>query len=261
LKGLLLCLVCLSLISSGCAVPGDDGVPVPSLVPPQQPEVQSPETTAIPEQVSGLGRGMPEMPNVNVTQAYIIESQRWGEIVWTLEIPTERYFYYREKLRPWLYGDYVKMAADPQDDVIIDAVIAKVNKTAAEKGIDRTGQLSLVLDFVQSIQYSDDVVTTGRNEYPRYPVETLFEKQGDCEDTSILAAAILSKMGYDVALLLFEKFDHMGVGVNDASIEYGNSWIVDGKRYWYFDTTGGRSVGWTPDEYAKTAAYILPVKN
>jgi len=250
----------LVLTLSACAAPQEDAkapIEVESLA--QEPEGQPAESAAPPGQAPGLGRGIQNVPDINVTQTYIIDSKRWGDIVWTLELPMSRYICYRDKLRPEVFFDYVKMATDPQDDDIIDAIIRNIKDTAAAKGLDRKDQLSLILSFVQSIAYAEDSVTTYRNEYPRYPVETLFEKQGDCEDTSILATAILSRMGYDVSLLLFEKFDHMGVGVNYYELEYGNSWIYEGRRYWYFDTTGGRSVGWTPDEYGKTAAYVLPV--
>jgi len=262
MRRLVLSLVVLVFVLSACASPQEDArAPIEAESLAQEPQGQPAESAAPPGQVPGLGRGIQNVPNINVTQTYIIDGKRWGEIVWTLELPMSRYVYYREKPRPQVFFDYVKMAEDPMDDDIIDAIIERVKKTAAAKGLDRKDQLSLILSFVQSIAYAEDSVTTYRNEYPRYPVETLFEKQGDCEDTSVLATAILSRMGYDVSLLLFEKFDHMGVGVNYYELEYGNSWIYEGRRYWYFDTTGGRSVGWTPDEYGKTAAYVLPVRN
>lgn len=258
MKKVVLLLTALALIVSACAPPPQGaGAPV------ADPTQQSPGPVALNAdtagQAPGLGKNTQNLPDTNITQTYVINSQRWGDIVWTLDLPMSRYNYYREKTRPVVYFDYAKMAVDPQDDDIIEAIIRNIRDTAAAKGLNRKDQLSLVLSFVQSIAYAEDIATTYRNEYPRYPVETLLEKQGDCEDTSVLAAAILTKMGYDVSLLLFEKFDHMGVGVNYYELEYGNSWIADGKRYWYFDTTGGRSVGWTPDEYAKTAAYVLPV--
>ncbi|MFH1015714.1 MAG: hypothetical protein V1771_01780 [Chloroflexota bacterium] len=260
MRRLVLLLVALVFVLSACAAPQEDAhtpLAAESLV--QEPQGQPTESTAPPGQVPGLGRGIQNVPNINVTQAYIIDGKRWGEIVWTLELPMSRYIYYRDKLRPQVFFDYVKMATDPQDDDIIDAIIRNIRDTAAAKGLDRKDQLSLVLSFVQSMTYSDDIVSTYRNEYARYPVETLFEKVSDCEDTSILAAAILTKMGFDVALILFEQFDHMGVGVDYYELEYGNSWIYEGRRYWYFETTGGRSLGWAPTEYAKTAAYVLPV--
>ena len=260
MKRYFLLLAVLALILSACAPP-PQGAGAPVVDPAQLAPAPVALTTDTAGQAPGLGRSTQNLSDANITKTYVIDSQRWGDIGWTLDLPMSRYNYYREKTRPVVYFDYAKMSADPQDDDIIEAIIRNVRDTAAVKGMDRKDMLGLVLSFVQSIGYSEDIASTYRNEYPRSPVETLFERQGDCEDTSILAAAILTRMDFDVSLLLFEKFDHMGVGVNDPLIEYGNSWIFDSKRYWYFDTTGGRSVGWTPDEYAKTAAYVLPVTN
>jgi len=47
----------------------------------------------------------------------------------------------------------------------------------------------------------------------KYPVETPVER-GDCEDKSILLAAILRALGYRTALLVFpDDPGHMAVGV------------------------------------------------
>jgi hypothetical protein len=187
----------------------------------------------------------------------------------TLSIPLKEYLSYKERQRPsWLnynqyhpyffFAEYAAMARDPGDDAIIENVVDYLNNLAAAEQLDDRQRIDLSLAFVQSITYGGDNVTTASDEYPRYPVETLFEKEGDCEDTSILLAAILNDMGYDVALLLFEEFDHMGLGIN-YPLEYGNSWLHDGRRYWYLDTSGKHSAGWAPDPYDETSAYIYPV--
>jgi len=61
--------------------------------------------------------------------------------------------------------------------------------------------IDFVGSFVQQLPYTSDRVTTPYDEYPRFPLETLYEKGGDCEDTAILAATILKEMGYDVGNL------------------------------------------------------------
>jgi hypothetical protein len=53
-------------------------------------------------------------------------------------------------------------------------------------------------------------------EYPKYPLETLVEKKGDCEDQSILAAALLAAMGYEVALLILPIHVALGVAGFDS---------------------------------------------
>ncbi len=193
----------------------------------------------------------------------------------TLAIPVRDYLYYKERPRPsWLnysamalhpyhyFAEYISMATDSGDDHLINSVVGYLAEVAAADGLKGRDRAELALTLVQSLTYIGDNVTTSFDEYPRYPVETLFDREGDCEDTSILLAAILTEMGYDVALLLFEEFDHIGLGINfpPEYQMYGNSWIhSDGRRYWYLDTTGGRAIGWCPEEYAQTPAYVYPV--
>ncbi len=190
----------------------------------------------------------------------------------TMDIPVQNYFYYKEKRRPsWLnhhyrhpyyyFAEYVSMATDPNDDAAIDDIAGYLDEVAASEGFDARAKVELALVFVQSFTYVGDNVTATLDEYPRYPVETLFEREGDCEDTSILLAAILDEMGCDVALLLFEEFDHIGLGINmpPEYVMYGNSWIYQERRYWYLDTAGRRSIGWCPEPYNVTSAYVYPV--
>ncbi len=187
----------------------------------------------------------------------------------TLSVPLKEYLRYKEKQRPsWLnynryhpyffFTEYAVMAVEPGDDAIIERVVDYLDGIVAEEQLNERQRIELALSLVQSLNYSLDSISSTSDEYPRYPVETLFEKEGDCEDTSILLAAILTDMGHDVALILFEEFDHMGLGIN-YPLEYGNSWLLGEKRYWYLDTTGKRTAGWAPEPYAETSAYIYPV--
>ena len=203
---------------------------------------------------------------------YRFEAPNGSDHNLTLVIPLKDYREYKERPRP-SYKDglarhevadkfleeYGSMATDPNDDGIIDSIVRQLNEEAVISDLSAFERVQLVLGFVQSLTYTEDVVPAAYDEYPRYPVETLFEQSGDCEDTSILTTAILTEMGFDVALLLFEEFDHMGVGIN-CDVQYGNSWInSDGIRYWYLDSSGVQSVGWCPEPYDVTAAYVYPV--
>jgi len=198
----------------------------------------------------------------------------------TLAIPLKDYHDYKEKPRPagfagysemvtnpyvscesyTYFSQYISMATGPEDDAIIDGITGQLKGMANTMGLNDLERLRLVMRFVQSLTYTEDMATTPYFiEYPRYPVETLFEQGGDCEDTSILAVALLTGMGYDTALLLFEGLNHIGLGAN-FPVGYGNSWIHEENRYWYFDTTGGQALGWCPAEYAQTSAWVFPVR-
>jgi hypothetical protein len=111
---------------------------------------------------------------------------------------------------------------------------------------------------VQSLPYVSDSVSAGYDEYPRFPFETLYHGGGDCEDSSILLAALLYDMGYGVALVEFPG--HMGVGVKGSQVLEGSYYDYAGTRYYYLETTNsGWDVGVIPEEYADLDASVQPV--
>jgi hypothetical protein len=112
-------------------------------------------------------------------------------------------------------------------------------------------QASNILSFTQEcIPYSYDEETTDYAEWPRYPIESLMDETGDCEDVSILAGAVLARLGFQVALL--EYPGHVALGIAGADGIPGN-YVNDrerGKRYFYAEATAkGWHIGETPAEY------------
>ena len=65
-----------------------------------------------------------------------------------------------------------------------------------------------------NIEYDWDEADNGR-EYWRYPLQTLIEKTGDCEDTSILMAAILDAAGYESGIILLPGHAMCAVTTDD----------------------------------------------
>ena len=74
----------------------------------------------------------------------------------------------------------------------------------------------------------------GRDEYWKYPVETLIDKEGDCEDTSILFCAIAKQMGFDTCMILYPG--HMAAGVNLDGLS-GYYYTFYANHYYYCETT------------------------
>ena len=116
--------------------------------------------------------------------------------------------------------------------------------------------------FVQQcIPYTKDEVSTGYMDYWRYPVETLVDNGGDCEDSSILLASILQNMGYEVIVIGLHTDDrngHAAVAIKDvlnpicgncAQIEY------NGENYLYLESTNNSEIGYIPYEYYGVNAY------
>lgn len=65
------------------------------------------------------------------------------------------------------------------------------------------GWEGFVASFVQgAFTYQLDKDQYGKDEYWAYPLQTLYSKKGDCEDTSILMAALLDAGGADAGIFL-----------------------------------------------------------
>ena len=121
-------------------------------------------------------------------------------------------------------------------------------------GRDTAGQdfASFVLAFVQicygyppySSLMSADKYLYGQSEYFAYPLETIFHGMGDCEDTSILAAALFKALGYSAGVVLLPGHAVAAVGLDRyvpgpysaASFEI-LSQTVDGITYYACETT------------------------
>jgi len=169
-----------------------------------------------------------------------------------LSIPESYYQYYQEMDRIPT-ADYSVYVTHPYDDEYINSMIQKFNFIALERGYSEEEKINLVISFVQSLPYTSDSVTTPYDEYPRYPLETLVDNGGDCEDTSILTASLLKSMNYDI--ILIAPPGHMAVGVYIDSV--GSYWEYDGKKYFYLETTNvGWEIGEIPDDYESASAYL-----
>ncbi|MBL7079749.1 hypothetical protein ISS39_05440 [Candidatus Bathyarchaeota archaeon] len=181
----------------------------------------------------------------------------YGDETWaiTLYIPEHLYDYYSNKTR-LSTADYSVYVTHPLDDDYISTIIAEFHDIAAAEGYDEVQQVELVVAFVQSLPYTSDDVSTGFDEYARYPIETLVDGGGDCEDTSILTSAFLDGMGYGA--VLFNLPDHVAVGVDVD--HYGNYWLHEDVKYYYVETTGeGWDIGDIPEEHQGHTAIVYPI--
>ena len=120
----------------------------------------------------------------------------------------------------------------------------------------RQDRIDFVLSFVQSLPYTHDDVTTGYDEFRRYAIETLIDGGGDCEDTTILVAAILRGLGEKTALIFMPG--HIALGVSGDFT--GASVTHNGTTYYYCETTGtGWTIGDLPPSFRKTVDAIVPL--
>ncbi|MCC7139405.1 MAG: hypothetical protein IT460_13360 [Planctomycetes bacterium] len=99
---------------------------------------------------------------------------------------------------------------------------------AAYGGRRDDGLAEFLLAFVQSVDYVRDT-HEAPGDWPRFPSETLVNGGGDCEDKSILYAALLMRFGVPHAFLDFPG--HVAVGV--VGRFGGVTFDLQGRRYVY----------------------------
>ncbi len=154
--------------------------------------------------------------------------------------------------------DWTHFVNDPYDDAMISRITSALEDAASDGGYPQEEIPYIAMMFVQSLPYITDSVSEGYDEYPRYPFETLYHGGGDCEDSSILLAALLTDMGYGAALL--ELPGHMAVGVKGSEDLPGSYYEYSGTRYYYLETTdSGWDVGEIPSEFEDERARITPI--
>lgn len=181
---------------------------------------------------------------------YYTESFAWDYAgrhwTWNLTIPVALYNAYkavpvssRTRDGPAGYG-----YCTTTKDSYIQTLAKELNSTSAKQGYNSYDEVSFILAFVQSLPYTSDNVTEGYNEYPRFPIETLVDGGGDCEDTSILFASLTLILGYGTVYI--NPPDHYAVGVLGDSLQ-GTYWVYpqdSNNTYYCCETTGnGFTIG------------------
>ena len=168
------------------------------------------------------------------------------------------YYSYRDKPRTYDFASYVIF-----EDEFIRSVAEYFDREATGRGYSTIQKAELVLAFVQSIPYQLDEESTGYIEYPRYPVETLVDGVGDCEDKAALYAAIMQAdpLNIDAVLLMFTKSGssgHMATGIWGSGLD-GTYYDYNGRTYYYCETTAnGWKIGQQPTQMDDYECQVLP---
>lgn len=241
--------VCSLLILASCALPPAPAPPEPS------PPVSSPPAP-LPLPTTPLPVVIQEVPqSIELITRHYVWTYRDKEWTWELQIPQALYSYYSGIPRIPSDKNWSVYITHPLDDTYIDDLVDEIERAAQEEGLSEFETVEFAATFVQSLPYTADSVTTPYDEYPRYPIETLVDEGGDCEDTSILMASLLNSMGYGVVLVVL--LEHVAVGVLGGEGVYGTYFEYNGGKYFYLETTNtGWRVGEIPKEYEEVTAYI-----
>ena len=177
---------------------------------------------------------------------------------WTcsLNVPVELYRYYQGRAHQ--SDDMVQFVLSDYDRLCVRNLVASFREGGVKAGYTDRDNLGNVISFVQSLRYVTDLDSKGEQEYARFPLETLVDGVGDCEDMAILAATIIHEMGYDVMLVILPE--HMALAVAcDEGCE-GIYYEYEGRRYYYLEVTNtGWAIGQIPKEYRSSQAKLVPL--
>lgn len=181
-----------------------------------------------------------------------------GQTILNTRLSEALYDYYTERLRILDYGAYT---ADGYDERSINSLVDQFRRYASENNLSDRQTINHMMAFVQQLKYAQDKPATGYNEYPKFPIETLYDRGGDCEDTSILLASLLQKFGYGVRLISLPDVNHMALGVAGEDGLPGTYYTANGRRYYYVETTaGGWEIGDMPESVQRNdRAELLPI--
>lgn len=165
-----------------------------------------------------------------------------------------------ERDRTFVTLSYTDDRMAPYMETLVAGMIAEME--AKEVTMTEYNLLDCLLKFTQYIEYQSDEEYMGVEEYWKFPLETLYDQGGDCEDTSILFIAMAHQcreeleMTYDVALQLLPghmagavKIDGYTTDVNPYGYTYGETTVV------------GFDLGEVPDSmrsyFLENSRYIL----
>jgi hypothetical protein len=150
-------------------------------------------------------------------------------------------------------------------DTYVQNVANRIHAAAVRMGYEEYDEVSFILAFVNSLSNTGQSTSALPDGYPNFPVETLVEEGGDCEDNSILLAALLTALGYNVIIIDIDG--HIGVGVSgDAPPGKSFYWFYydkehySDKEFYYCETVGGVwKLGECPEAYQHQDAQLSQV--
>ncbi len=176
---------------------------------------------------------------------------------WEIGLPVDVISYYEKVPRPKWTGDksYYADFIDANDigiEQLAEGLNEAIQTNKSKLKWTYYDEVMFIVSMVQQLHYTSDALT-GFDDFTKYPMQTINDGTGDCEDTAILAAALLHKLEYEVKLVYIDPQDkdvaHLGIAVWGDDTE-GKFWSKDGKDFYYIETTDPKwKFGELPEEW------------
>ena len=130
---------------------------------------------------------------------------------------------------------YSAIANDPAQDEMYDKLLGFFRAYAESHALTSDEYAELLTAYVQNIPYN----TVGAE--VNFPIETVIENRGDCDDKSVLLAGLLAKSGYAAGVVHFPEENHM-----TAAIRKENEEGCEISEYIVIETTRSAYIGEIP---------------
>jgi len=213
------------VLLSGCSGGLPEGVIYPSIT------LDETVTEDIPVTLTFTFEGQP------VTLDVVVDGSLYAGAV-AAEKSVTRFGNAREN--DWIEDYFPAFIDEEHQAAFYDALIGALRQVRDARGLDADRYAELMVVFAQSLTYRTDPVDLE----PKFPVETFVDGNGDCDDKTLLLAGLLSREGYDVAILLFAPEKHVSLGIRSADLGYKDT------GYAFTETTAEGFVGMVPDSFA-----------
>lgn len=124
---------------------------------------------------------------------------------------------------------YSAIANDPAQDEMYAELLGFFDGYAKEHNLTSDEYVELLTTYVQNIPY----ITVGAA--VNFPIETVIENKGDCDDKSVLLSGLLAKSGYAAGVVVFSEENHMTAAIKEAETgQVISSYIlIETTRYAY----------------------------
>jgi len=214
-----------------------------------------PPTSSIPPptiQIESVGRTSDSAENITIRFEWQHKGCDWW---YQATLSKDLYRYYADRPRiEW--DDWAVYATHPGNEWLTGGLADVIERDAPGLGYTDYDIVECAVVFVQSIPYTTDADTKAKSDYPRFPIETVVDGSGDCEDHAILLAAVTHDLGYDTILLNYP--DHVAVGIAGDQAIQGTYYEWRGKRFYFVETTStGWELGQLPEKYEGVSAKVL----
>jgi len=132
--------------------------------------------------------------------------------------------------------DYLRFATEELFDDLVFGISARIRDLSLMNGLDKLAEIHLAMAFTLCIRYAYDDEEYGM-EWPKYPIETIYDQRGDCEDHAILCGVILYNLGHFTCLGLTRT--HAFLGVEAPYPLEGTCFRFGGKTLYSCEVTPG----------------------